>query len=235
MYPAMERAYEILVATPAKLKHVIILTDGISAPGDFVGIAATMQSARITVLDRRRRRAMPTTTLLEEIARTGQGRYYVTDDPAAIPQIFAKETVTASKSAIDEQPFVPQVVRATQTFADLDLEDAPFLLGYVMTRPKPTCEVILASEKGDPLLVWWRYGLGMTVAFTSDAKSPLGGRVAHLAGLFASSGRSSCGTRCARATPRAWPSRSRSRAAGRRSRSTPSTPPAGSSTRPRRK
>ncbi len=40
-----------------------------------------------------------------------------------------------------------------------------------MTRPKPTCEVILATEKGDPLLAWWRYGLGMTAAFTSDAKS----------------------------------------------------------------
>src|SRR5262245_6963043 len=170
MYPAMERAYEMLVATPARLKHVIVLTDGISAPGDFLGLASTMQGARITCstvavgndADK---------DLLEEIARTGQGRFYITDDPAAIPQIFAKETVTASKSAIDEQPFVPQVVRTTQTFADLDLENAPFLLGYVMTRPKPTCEVILSSEKGDPLLVWWRYGLGMTVAFTSDAKA----------------------------------------------------------------
>src|SRR5262249_11064016 len=45
------------------------------------------------------------------------------------------------------------------------------LLGYVTTRPKPTSEFILATEKGDPLLAWWRYGLGMTVAFTSDAKS----------------------------------------------------------------
>jgi uncharacterized membrane protein len=170
MYPAMEKAYEMLVATPARLKHVIILTDGISAPGDFLGLASTMQAARITcstvaVGDDADK------DLLEEVSRTGQGRFYITDDPAAIPQIFAKETVTASKSAIDEQPFVPQVVRATQTFADLDLENAPFLLGYVMTRPKPTCEVILATEKGDPLLVWWRYGLGMTVAFTSDAKA----------------------------------------------------------------
>jgi hypothetical protein len=40
-----------------------------------------------------------------------------------------------------------------------------------MTRPKPTSEVILITEKGDPLLAWWRYGLGMSVAFTSDAKS----------------------------------------------------------------
>src|SRR5262249_34286905 len=44
-------------------------------------------------------------------------------------------------------------------------------LGYVTTRPKPTSELILATEKGDPLLAWWRYGLGMSVAFTSDAKS----------------------------------------------------------------
>ncbi|HEY2412463.1 MAG TPA: VWA domain-containing protein [Pirellulaceae bacterium] len=170
MYPAMERAYELLAATPARLKHVIILTDGISEPGDFLGVAATMQSARITCSTVAIGEGADK-DLLEEISRTGQGRFYVTDDPAAIPQIFAKETVTASKSAINEQPFVPQIVRTTQTFADLDLENSPFLLGYVMARPKPTCEVILASEKGDPLLVWWRYGLGMTVAFTSDAKA----------------------------------------------------------------
>jgi hypothetical protein len=170
MYPAMEEAYQALQATVAKLKHVIILTDGISAPGDFEGLAATMAGARITVstvgvgddADK---------NLLEEIARIGQGRYYFTDDPSAVPQIFAKETVTASKSAINEQPFVPQTVRPTQALADIDFEAAPFLLGYVMTRPKPTCEFILASERGDPLLAWWRYGLGMTVAFTSDAKS----------------------------------------------------------------
>lgn len=43
--------------------------------------------------------------------------------------------------------------------------------GYVITRPKPTSEVLLAADTGDPLLAWWRYGLGMTAAFTSDAKS----------------------------------------------------------------
>jgi hypothetical protein len=63
------------------------------------------------------------------------------------------------------------VIRATHALKDVEIESAPFLLGYVRTRPKPTSEVILATEKGDPLLAWWRYGLGMTAAFTSDAKS----------------------------------------------------------------
>ncbi len=88
-----------------------------------------------------------------------------------MPQIFAKETVTASKSAINEQPFPPTVVRATQVLSEIRMDEAPFLLGYVVTRPKPTAEVILATESGDPLLAWWRYGLGITVAFTSDAKA----------------------------------------------------------------
>ena len=170
MYPAMEQAYDVLKATPAKIKHMIVLTDGVSQPGDFIGLANQMSAEKITCSTVAVGNDCDV-ALLEEIARTGNGRYYLAEDPASIPQIFAKETVTASKSAIDEQPFIPQVVRSTLTFAGLDLANAPFLLGYVMTRPKPTCEVILATEKGDPLLVWWRYGLGMTVAFTSDAKS----------------------------------------------------------------
>ncbi|WP_422924861.1 VWA domain-containing protein [Singulisphaera sp. PoT] len=169
MHPAMEEAFDALQRVPAKLKHVILLTDGISTPGDFEGVAASMASAHITI----------TTVgvgegadqnLLEEIARIGNGRYYFTDDPASVPQIFAKETVAASKSAINEIPFNPQVIRPTQTLAELDFGAAPPLLGYVVTRPKPTSELILASEAGDPLLTWWRYGLGMSVAFTSDAK-----------------------------------------------------------------
>lgn len=170
MFPAMDEAYQILMATPAKLKHVIILTDGISAPGDFEGLAQEMNSNKITV-STVAVGSDSDTQLLEDIARLGDGRYYLTEDPAQIPQIFAKETVTASKSAIDEQPFIPLTVRTTHALADLDMESAPFLLGYVMTRPKPTSEVILVTEKGDPLLAWWRYGLGMSVAFTSDAKS----------------------------------------------------------------
>ena len=170
MYPAMVEAHEALARTVAKLKHVIILTDGISEPGDFEGITQQMTQARMTVStvgigegsDQQ---------LLEEIARIGNGRSYFTNDPSSVPQIFAKETVSASKSAINEQPFTPQVVRTTKALAGLDVEAAPLLLGYVVTRLKPTSEPILASESGDPLLTWWRYGLGMSVAFTSDAKS----------------------------------------------------------------
>jgi Ca-activated chloride channel homolog len=170
MYPAMEEAHQTLTNAVAKLKHVIVLTDGISSPGDFEGLAQNMAAARITcstvgVGDG------AANELLATIARIAQGRHFVATNPSSLPQIFAKETLTASKAAVKEEPFLPQVMRPTSALAGIDFDSVPFLLGYVLTKPKATCELILASEQGDPLLAWWRYGLGTSVAFTSDANS----------------------------------------------------------------
>ena len=175
MYPAMELAAEMLNSASARLKHVILLTDGISNSGDFEGLAQRMAAAKVTVsVVALGPEDSTDSRLLRSIARIGRGRFYAAPDAAQVPRIFAKETMTAGKSALEEEPFLPQVVRATKALADLDLDSAPLLLGYVVTKPKAGSEVILATEKGDPLLVWWRTGLGMSAAFTSDAKSRWG-------------------------------------------------------------
>ncbi|MCA9057293.1 MAG: VWA domain-containing protein, partial [Planctomycetaceae bacterium] len=169
LYPALRKAFDALQTTASRLKHVIVLTDGYSEPGEFDALTREMAAARMTVTtvgigdaDRE---------LLEGMALTGRGRYYFTDDPQSIPRIFARETLQASQSAIQEEPFLPQLVRASRVLAGIDFESAPLLLGYVTTRPRQSSEVLLTTESGDPLLAWWRHGLGMTVAFTSDAGS----------------------------------------------------------------
>ena len=40
----------------------------------------------------------------------------------------------------------------------------------MVASPKSNAETVLITHKKDPLLAHWRYGLGKTVAFTSDAK-----------------------------------------------------------------
>src|SRR5204862_878452 len=45
------------------------------------------------------------------------------------------------------------------------------LRGYVATSQKPRAETPLLTDKGDPLLAHWQFGLGRSVAFTSDAKA----------------------------------------------------------------
>ncbi|MEO1528212.1 MAG: VWA domain-containing protein [Planctomycetota bacterium] len=170
MYPAMVDALDALRSATAKLKHVILMTDGVSSPGDFQGAASDMAANRITLSTVALGQGA-SEALLEELSQIGGGRYYFCDSADAVPQVFAKETVEASKSAINELPFTAQTVRPTEVLEGVDLELSPLLLGYVVTRPKPTAEFILATESGDPLLAWWRYGLGMSVAFTSDAKN----------------------------------------------------------------
>jgi hypothetical protein len=45
------------------------------------------------------------------------------------------------------------------------------LHGYVSTKPKPTSEVVLISDLGEPILARWRHGTGTSVAWTSDVKN----------------------------------------------------------------
>ena len=74
------------------------------------------------------------------------------------------------KSAIYEDPFTPQLRAASEVVRGIGAKEYPKLLGYVATTPKPRAETPLWTDKGDPLLAHWQYGLGRAVAFTSDAK-----------------------------------------------------------------
>ncbi len=167
--PAMEEALRQLSSSAAKLKHVILLTDGVSSPGPFYELTSEMARGSITVSTVAVGSA--DTALLSQIAGWGNGRFYETSDWSTVPQIFTKETMTASKSAIQEFPFLAKPVRAVDFLEGVPWDAAPFLLGYVRTKAKPTSETWLVTERGDPLLTTWRYGLGTTAAFTSDARN----------------------------------------------------------------
>ena len=170
MYPPMVKAHEALQSITAAFKHCIILTDGVSQPGDFQGITGQMAGDQITVSTVAIGEDIDA-ELLQNIARWGKGRYYQTSDPHDIPQIFTKETMTASKSSLIEEPFLAQVYHDEQVVRSIDWKNAPFLFGYIVTAPKPTANVALLTERGDPLYASWRFGLGKAAAFTSDAKS----------------------------------------------------------------
>ena len=168
--PAMEEALRQLSGNSAKLKHVILLTDGMSQDGPFYELTTQMARNGITVSSVGMGSGADG-NLLSQIAQWGNGRYYEAIDPATVPQIFTKETMTASKSAIQEFPFLAKPIRAVDFLEGIEWSNTPFLLGYVRTKPKPTSETWLLSERGDPLLTTWRFGLGTAAAFTSDARN----------------------------------------------------------------
>ncbi len=170
MYPAIERAYLALRESDAELKHVILLTDGVTHPGDFDRLITEMAESGITVstVAVGPEAVRP---LLAHIAEIGNGHHYYCDTAEDVPEIFALETASASRMGIIEQPFRARIERSLDALKGVDVDTAPPLLGYVETRPKPASQVIMTSGQGHPVLIWWRYGLGVTVAFTSDVES----------------------------------------------------------------
>ena len=173
MYPAMVIAKEMLENTSAKIRHMICLSDGQTQPADHESLVEEMTGEGITVstvalgdADRQ---------LLARIAELGHGRYYETNDPMNVPQIFTKETMQASRSAIKEDLYGCIQVHDHPLLAGNSGEELPLTLGYVMTEVKPTAQLLLAVETGDPLLAIGRYGLGTGMAYTSDLTERWGG------------------------------------------------------------
>src|SRR5690349_1376302 len=165
-------AHEALQKSTANLKHMIVFSDGDPAPPDQPLMQAIVND-RITVSTVLiSGHAGPET--MASIAMRGRGQFYDVKSPNQLPQIFIKETAVILKSAIYEEPFKPQVRSSSELIRGISASDYPTLLGYVATTPKPRAETPLWSDKGDPLLAHWRYGLGRAVAFTSDAKPKWG-------------------------------------------------------------
>jgi uncharacterized membrane protein len=165
----LEKAHEALKKSSANLKHIIVFSDG--DPGaPSAQLMQSMAGDRITVSTVLIAGHSGPDTMIW-MADQGKGRFYNVTSPNDLPQIFIKETAVILKSAIYEEPFKPQLRSSSEVVRGISAAEYPQLLGYVATTPKPRAETPLWTDKGDPLLAHWQYGLGRAVAFTSDAKA----------------------------------------------------------------
>ncbi len=171
IFSSLDMAYQDLSVVQARKKHVILLTDGQAPAQGIKDLVQAMLSESITV----------TTVglgegtnqdLLRLIADTGGGRFHAVPDPNSLPKIFTRETELIAQQAAVEDWFPVQQVAPADFLKGIAINAAPLLHGYVATQLKPApAQLILQSERGDPILARWRAGLGWAVAWTSDLKN----------------------------------------------------------------
>ncbi len=168
VYSGFAPAVEALKKATAKNKHIILMTDGQdSESNDYNTLINEANKAGITVSTVGLGEDV-NANLLKTIADRSGGRYAFINDPSNLPKVFAKEAHLAARSYIVEEPFTPAISDPSPIVKGIG--GVPELKGYVATRAKGTATLALVTNRSEPLLAHWQYGLGRVAAWTSDAK-----------------------------------------------------------------
>ena len=179
--PALEKAYKELTNIKYGLgtKHIIFISDGDHWTAGNA-LMAQLNRKKITCTT-----VCITTHGMAEVQKMAamaklisgpKGRSYHIKDPRELPAIYIKESRLVSQSFVHEKPFQPRLV-PTPGAPTEGIQDVPPLFGFVRTtrRNSPLVEVPIMTPKIGgaefPILAHWHYGLGKSVAFTSDART----------------------------------------------------------------
>jgi von Willebrand factor type A domain/Aerotolerance regulator N-terminal len=171
LYPGLVEALHQLDGVDAMAKHMVVMSDGLTQPGDFPGILKAISAQGISVSTVSIGEGADG-AMLADIARMGRGAFHSTRDFKALPGILSQEALLLSGKPVEERPATPRWVdRTTEFFAGLP-DRMPTLNGYVLTTRKPQADLHLvvndAKQEPVPLLASWHYGNGRVVALTTQ-------------------------------------------------------------------
>ena len=139
--PGMTAAQQELGKVKAKVKHMIVLTDGHSGGGGYQQLAATLRGSGVTVSTVAVGQGAAG-QLLQTIAAAGGGKFYQTADPTSIPKIFTQDAMVHMGKLIREESFLPKQVERHPMLKGIAATEAPALLGYVTTNRKATAQIL---------------------------------------------------------------------------------------------
>lgn len=164
----LEAAAEALAQSPNQVKHIILLADGADSE-EKEGVPELIDALTVdgTTLSTVAIGDGSDVLWLQQMAKRGNGRFHFTDRASNLPQIFTQETTAIQRNYLVEERFFPELVSNSPILAGITA--VPPLYGYVGASPKGAAQVILNTHLEDPLLSAWQYGLGRSVAWTSDA------------------------------------------------------------------
>jgi Mg-chelatase subunit ChlD len=169
IYAGLLAVSQVFPDDPSQVKHVILLSDGGASDVGIADLVTRMyEEAGITLS------VVAITApgeqygqFIEDLPALADGRFHHAYSADTIPEIFTEETIIATRAYIIEHEFFPSLTSSSPVLTGIG--GTPSLLGYVGTTIKPTGQQILATDEDDPLLATWQYGLGRTLAWTSDA------------------------------------------------------------------
>ncbi len=169
--PSLEFAYRNLRKVNTRVRHLILLADGNDSDeqNGALQLARQMVGEKMTVsvVAIGGGKDVP---FLKSLAVVGKGHYYFADSARKLQRMFTRDASVMSRSAIEEGTFLPKVDPGDDALKGINPRAIPALHAYDLTSDRPLSRVPMRTAKDDPLLAFWQYGLGQSMAFTSDAQ-----------------------------------------------------------------
>ncbi len=157
-------ALERINSSQIGAKRIILLTDGVSEPGDYDRVVSRCRASHIS-LSTIAIGPDADIPLLRQLADRGGGAMYAVDSANQLRNVFLRE------ARMLRRPLIHEPAGGIALVQDLD-DPMPSLGGIVLTshKPDPTIHtsILAAGQYHDPILSSWSVGLGRATVFTSD-------------------------------------------------------------------
>lgn len=168
LYFALKAAFDALEKTPARIKHILVFTDGHNnnrREREYRELYERLakSSVRVSTLGIDR---TPNEEFLMELAAAGRGRYQRVPEFTDLPVFSLREVRRIARLRWIEGQ---SAVVASSDSIDLQALRLPPLQGYALTYERPSSQTVLrVSPDGDPLLAFHAYGLGHVGVLNTD-------------------------------------------------------------------
>lgn len=181
---ALMASAEMIQHATAGARHIILFADADDSeqPGNYKELLEQTRKAGITVstigLGTMKDKDVG---LLQDIAKRGGGRFFITNNPEELPKLFAQDTFVVARTTFVEEPVRIQATVGLTTLAGRSFGLEKSIGGYNLCymRPEATLDVVTLDEYKAPAVASWQSGAGRVLCYTGEADGKHAGAFAQ--------------------------------------------------------
>jgi len=165
LFTPLTDAVDVLISTEARVKHLLILSDGktTDTTSDYPSLMARIAEQEDLTLSVIALGNDPNLPLLNELANAGGGILLHVVDYLTLPQATMDIAQRLGNSR-----FVTGMIEVSGALAtNPEYSTVPPLSGYVLTYPRAASSILLTAGE-DPIAATWRAGLGSVTILNTD-------------------------------------------------------------------
>jgi hypothetical protein len=167
----LQRGADQIAASRAPTRHIVLISDGVSEPGDPAALLRRLNDEHIT-LSTIALGPDADVDLLRRMARDGRGTFVAVPDARDLPKVLARETRRVAPAVAQRARLTVSPGAASPITSPLSGQPLPPLTGNVLTRLRGGAIAPLTTQINSttaPVLAQWQVGLGRVAVWTPGA------------------------------------------------------------------